>query len=149
MTIVRQSVHINAPIERVWEFWVVGANAPKWHPAVRSARRLSGTANQKDSVMEYEVEAGGRRFRWITEVAEMVAPRRFVDVQREGPFKSYRFVGELSPEESGTRADLTVEYRLPYGLLGRIVDATRVRRDVEESTRKSVENLRRILESRA
>jgi ligand-binding SRPBCC domain-containing protein len=54
-----------------------------------------------------------------------------VDVQLRGPFRLWHHTHRFEPYEGGTRMTDVVRYRLPLGIIGRVVHALKVRRDVE------------------
>jgi ligand-binding SRPBCC domain-containing protein len=55
-------------------------------------------------------------------ITEWDRPRRFVDEQRKGPFRSFRHEHRFEPVEHGTRLTDHVEFEAPFGLLGRAVE---------------------------
>lgn len=55
-------------------------------------------------------------------ITEWDRPRRFVDEQVKGPFKSFRHEHVFEPVEDGTRLVDHVEFEAPLGLLGRAVE---------------------------
>jgi ligand-binding SRPBCC domain-containing protein len=55
-------------------------------------------------------------------ITEWDRPRRFVDEQRNGPFKSFRHEHLFEPAEHGTQLLDHVEFEAPLGILGRAVE---------------------------
>ena len=55
-------------------------------------------------------------------ITEWDRPRRFVDEQRRGPFRSFRHEHRFEPVSDGTRLLDHVEFEAPFGLLGRAVE---------------------------
>ena len=55
-------------------------------------------------------------------ITEWDRPRRFVDEQRRGPFKSFRHEHTFEPVDNGTRLVDHVEFEAPLGVLGRVVE---------------------------
>ena len=55
-------------------------------------------------------------------ITEWDRPRRFVDEQRKGPFKSFRHEHRFEPVEHGTQLLDHVEFQAPLGVLGRVVE---------------------------
>ncbi|WP_309128172.1 SRPBCC family protein [Microbacterium sp.] len=70
----------------------------------------------------------GIRFRLTSAVYDLDRPHRFRDRQVRGPFASFVHTHEFLPDADGTRMRDTIEFRSPFGLLGRVVDATAMRR---------------------
>jgi ligand-binding SRPBCC domain-containing protein len=66
---------------------------------------------------------GPLRFDWHLEVSEHQPPFRFVDFQKEGPFRKYKHTHLFQAEKDGTRLTDVIEYELPLpfsGLASRI-----------------------------
>jgi ligand-binding SRPBCC domain-containing protein len=55
-------------------------------------------------------------------ITEWDRPRRFVDEQRKGPFKSFWHEHRFTPGEGGTILDDDVRFEAPLGPLGRIAE---------------------------
>jgi hypothetical protein len=55
-------------------------------------------------------------------ITEWDRPRRFVDEQRKGPFRSFRHEHRFEPVEHGTQLIDYVEFEAPFGMLGRVVE---------------------------
>ena len=55
-------------------------------------------------------------------ITEWERPRRFVDEQRKGPFRSFRHEHMFEPVEHGTRLVDHVEFEAPLGVLGRAAE---------------------------
>lgn len=67
---------------------------------------------------------------WRTDISEWSPPHRFVDEQTKGPYKLWRHTHSFEAHGSRTKMIDEVQYALPFGVLGRIVHALKVRRDV-------------------
>lgn len=57
-------------------------------------------------------------------------PHGFVDIQRSGPYKVWHHTHIFEAEGDSTRMIDEIRYALPLGIVGRIVHALKVRRDV-------------------
>lgn len=55
-------------------------------------------------------------------ITEWDRPRRFVDEQRKGPFRSFRHEHLLEAVDNGTRLRDHVEFTAPFGVLGRAAE---------------------------
>lgn len=70
----------------------------------------------------------GLRFRMSSAVYDVERPLRFSDRQVRGPFASFRHTHTFRACEGGTRMRDDLEFRSPFWLLGRAVDALVMRR---------------------
>src|SRR5687768_15658043 len=78
MTRIYTTIHIERPVEQVFEFVTTPANWPQWHP---SSLGVSAGADHSLQVGERVVEeflVAGRRGRVIWTVKEREEPRRWV-----------------------------------------------------------------------
>jgi len=82
--------------------------------------------------IRYRLSLHGFPLYWTTEIRRWDPPVRFVDVQLSGPYQLWHHTHRFEPFNGGTRMTDVVRYRLPFGWIGRIVNALQVRRDVEK-----------------
>ena len=78
MTRILTSIHIDKPIEQVFDFVTTPGHWPRWHP---SSLGVSGAINHSLEVGEQVTEAfraAGRSGRALWTVRERAAPRRWV-----------------------------------------------------------------------
>ena len=61
---------------------------------------------------------GPLRFDWQIEISEFQHPHRFVDVQKEGPFRRYTHTHLFREEDGATRLTDVIEYDLPLPFTG-------------------------------
>jgi ligand-binding SRPBCC domain-containing protein len=80
--------------------------------------------------IDYQLTLYGIRLKWATLIESWDPPHRFVDVQLRGPYRVWRHTHRFISEGPGTRIVDDVEYELPLGPLGRLVDALWTRREV-------------------
>ncbi|WP_336627891.1 MULTISPECIES: SRPBCC family protein [unclassified Microbacterium] len=128
---------IAAPVERVFALSLdVGVHVDSM---TTHAERIvggvrSGQMAEGDTVT-WSARHFGIRFRMTSLVFDVDAPQRFSDRQLHGPFAAFRhrhtFVPLLAPDEPEASRTLMrdeIEFRSPFGPLGRLVDALIMRR---------------------
>ena len=94
---------------------------------VTSANRVE---MRKDAEITYTIRWLGIPLRWKTVIREYQPPQFFVDEQVQGPYVLWRHQHTFTKTEGGTLVGDHVDYSLPFGLLGQIVHATVVKRQV-------------------
>jgi ligand-binding SRPBCC domain-containing protein len=129
---LRREQWISRPIGEVFAFFADARNLEEITPPWLGFRIL---AMDKGPVSEgteirYSLRLHGIPIRWRTEIRRWDAPRRFVDVQRSGPYQLWHHTHRFEAHQGGTRMIDVVRYRLPFGALGRMVHALMVRSDV-------------------
>jgi ligand-binding SRPBCC domain-containing protein len=96
--------------------------------------------------IHYRLGWHGIPLRWTTEITDWSPPHRFVDVQLKGPYRLWRHTHTFQEQDGGTWIEDLVRYALPFGPLGRIAHAIRVRRDVEKIFDYRVERIKALFE---
>lgn len=80
--------------------------------------------------IDYQLKLYGVPVKWATLIESWEPPRQFVDVQLRGPYRVWRHTHRFAAEGRGTRIFDDVEYELPFGPLGRVVEALWARREI-------------------
>ena len=83
--------------------------------------------------------------RWVTRIADVSAPHRFVDTQLQGPYKLWRHTHEFFDDPEGVRMTDRVEYELPFGWLGELVHTLWVKHELNRIFDHRSRTLARIL----
>lgn len=149
MARIETQVVIRAPLDRVFWFLANGDNAPAWSVSVRSAHHETPPPIRVGSLLVLKARAGRREYAWTQEVTGWEPPRSFSDrmVPGRGPFRSFEDWGKFEETPQGVQFTFGLDYTLPGGPLGWLVDrlviAPRVRRDQHASLEKA----RRLLET--
>jgi ligand-binding SRPBCC domain-containing protein len=93
------------------------------HPIIM----LAGT------IIAYRLKLSGLPFRWKTLIEEWSPEDHFVDTQLSGPYALWRHTHTFEAvAPNRTVIHDRVQYRMPFGILGRIVHALFVRRTLEK-----------------
>jgi len=99
---------------------------------------------REGTMIRYRLKLHGLPVYWRTEIRQWQAPNRFVDVQRSGPYRLWHHTHVFEAHGDRTKMIDVVRYRLPFGMLGRLVNKLMVRRDVEkifDYRRQTIEHL--------
>lgn len=84
------------------------------------------------AIIDYRLSWHGIPLRWKTGIAVWEPPECFVDLQLKGPYRLWHHTHRFRASAGGTQILDSVQYTLPFGVLGRLVDTLSVRRNVEE-----------------
>ena len=112
---LRREQWIPRPIDEVFAFFGDARNLEEITPPWLGFRILSTDSSS--------ISKG-------SEIRHWDSPYRFVDVQGSGPYKLWHHTHRFESHDGGTKMIDVVRYRLPFGVLGRIVHALKVRGDV-------------------
>jgi ligand-binding SRPBCC domain-containing protein len=83
------------------------------------------------AIIDYRLSLFGVPFSWRTEIEAFEPETRFVDVQRRGPYRSWRHLHTFAEAPGGTLIGDRVEYQLPLGPLGELARVLAVRRQLD------------------
>lgn len=140
-----QDAEIQAPLEGVAAFFSRAENLGPMTPAAATMTILTPRpiAGGEGAQVEYTLRVGPVRVRWVTEFEVWDLPRRFVDVQRRGPFAAWWHEHRFEASGAGTtRMADRVYYRTPFGPLGWIAERLFVRPQLREIFRFRAHALR-------
>jgi len=129
----RRELQIARPIDDVFRFFADARNLEEITPPWLGFRTLTpGPIRMAAGArIRYRLSLHGAPVSWTTMIRKWDPPSRFIDVQVSGPYQLWHHTHTFRTFGGGTRMRDVVRYRLPFGPLGRIVNALMVRRDVE------------------
>lgn len=129
---LRREQWVARPIDEVFAFFADAQNLEKITPPWLDITVLSMSTDsiKEGTVIRYRLQLHGIPFYWQTEICEWNPPHCFVDEQAKGPYKQWRHTHRFEAHGSRTKMIDEVQYSLPFGVLGRIVHAVKVRSDV-------------------
>jgi hypothetical protein len=131
--ILRAEQYVPRPLAEVFAFFSKAENLEQLTPPWLHFQILTvdPTPVQKGTLIRYALRWRIFPIRWTTEITEWEPPHRFVDLQLKGPYKLWHHEHRFISEGDGTRITDEVQYMLPFGILGSIAHAVKVKRDVE------------------
>lgn len=151
MTTVVKSIDIKTPIENVFTYF-----ARPEHVSDQIKSDAVGMA-----VVPMDIKEGmgvgttfrvignfnGKRLEWDCETTEFDRNSRISAKQIEGPFKRWSITNEFeSLGQNLTRVTMTVDYEMPFGPLGTIMDKAKFAKSAERGMETALYNVRGLLE---
>ncbi len=130
-TLERQTT-VPVDIEKAWEFFSDPRNLSVITPPEMKFSIVSDHSAAEffeGMHIAYTVRpVAGIPMRWVSRIEEIVPKRRFVDVQIQGPYRSWRHVHTFDETPHGVSIRDVVHYSLPFGWLGRLFHRLFIRR---------------------
>ena len=122
----------------------------EWDERVVGAEMISPSPVRRGSLIRIDAgRAGQYQFTWDAEYINYQLPSgstlKVIDAAPSSPFQSGTETWKLDHVSGGTRFTLIWEYQ-PRGFLGRIADALGRRRATQNAIRRSLANLKALLE---
>jgi len=123
----------DARLPEVFAFFSDPANLARITPPWLSFRIVGPAPSPMaaGSRIEYRIRWMGLSLRWVTRITRWNPPYEFQDVQEKGPYARWIHTHRFRATEGGVLIDDHVDYALPFGPLGRLAHALRVRRQLE------------------
>lgn len=129
MAIVKKSIKINAPAEKIYKYFNTPTNLPEIWPSmaeIKDVERLPNGGNK----FTYVYNMAGLRFEGTSEDIEVI-PNRKVVSKSEGGIES-TITREVMPEAEGSNVTFEAEYVVPVPLLGKLAEAVIVKLNENE-----------------
>ncbi len=132
---LQTKVTLPVSVREAWQFFSDPANLDKITPPemnfiITSSPIRSGT--YAGQVITYKVSPLlGIPMKWMTEITQVDEPNYFVDTQLYGPYKFWHHEHHFRETEGGVEMTDILYYSLPFGIIGDIINALVVRRQVE------------------
>ena len=151
LTLVRKSIDIKTPVDSVFTYFA--------RPEHVSDQIKNDTVGMTVIPMDIKEGMGvgttfriigdfsGKRLEWDCETTEFVRNEKIVAKQIEGPFKRWEITNEFeSLGDNLTRITMSVDYEMPFGPLGAILDKAKFAKSADKGMETALYNVRGLLE---
>jgi len=145
---LRDSIHIDAPVEKVDKFTDDPHNWPTFMEGMGAPDKVTGDGGVGTEV-EFTVIMAGVR---LHETSRVVEERRDPDGGSHvrfdivGPMPAWQ-TWDLKPENGGSLVSVEMEYTLPGSVLGKVADRLVGEKMGERDIHHGLENLKLLMES--
>jgi ligand-binding SRPBCC domain-containing protein len=151
LTFVTKSIEIKVPVENVFTYFA--------RPEHISDQIKTDTVGMTVIPMDIKEGMGvgttfriigdfsGKRLEWDCETTEFIRNEKISAKQIEGPFKRWEITNEFkSLGDNLTRVTMSVDYVMPFGPLGAILDKAKFAKSAERGMETALYNVRGLLE---
>jgi uncharacterized membrane protein len=151
LTIVSKSIDIKTPVDNVFTYFA--------RPEHVSDQIKNDTVGMTVVPMDIKEGMGvgttfrvigdfsGKRLEWDCETTEFIKNEKITAKQFEGPFKRWQITNEFkSLGDNLTKVTMTVDYEMPFGPLGAILDKAKFAKSAEKGMETALYNVRGLLE---
>jgi uncharacterized membrane protein len=139
---MQDSIHIEAPIEHVWGFYLDTSHWSDWQPRAEYMD-FSGPLDQVGTTYVGGMRIMGHEVKATYKVVEVDPPRLYHERSEWGPMDTWI---RLAPEGSGTLVTVESDYEMPAHLPGFIKDLMS-KRWIERQTRTMLEDFKALAET--
>ena len=151
MTTVRKSIDIKAPVDTVFTYFA----RPEHVSDQMSDKGVGMTVIPMDikdgmgvgTTFRIVGDFSGKRLEWDCETTEFVRERKISAKMISGPFKKWDITTEFTPKtERLTTVTMIVNYEMPFGLLGGILNKMKFAKTAERGMESALFKVRGLLE---
>ena len=147
MTKLTKSIEIEASPEKVWALIFDMKKMNEITKGFSEGEYTSKGPVGMGTTMHYVGKAGGQQAEFDTEIYEFEKNKK-VSVRTIGGSKlKMKNSYTLEPTAKGTKLTTTMDYELPYSILGKIVDKLKVSKDMEKMGEKQLGDMKKTLEA--
>ena len=146
MTVLENSIRINAPREKVWSVLASLDALDQYDPGIRKSKIVSSQKEGLGAARQCDLTPGG----WFKERVAEWRPHEglaFELFECTLPVRRLKHSYTLTPDSGGTVVNQRMEYELKFGPLGRLMDAVMVRRKWNNGIQGFFAGLKRYVEA--
>ena len=151
MTTINTQIEINAPVERVFEFYTNPDNIKESWPSdiVKESENVSGQKSEEGSEMKVTGQYMGKKDEMTLEVVEKEQNKRLVTKQTEGPFQRWDSIQEFqSSGNNSTRVNHTINYELPTtDKIANVLTGSQAENKIRQGIEQAAQTVKQRLES--
>jgi ligand-binding SRPBCC domain-containing protein len=150
MASVQYETEINAPVEKVFEYYTNPDNIKEAWPRdiVKESESLSGSKSEEGSEMKVKGQYMGKEEEMILEVADKEQNKRLVTRQTEGPFKKWESIQEFQANGNSTHIRHSVDYELPTtGKIANTLSGSQADNKIRKGLEQAAQTVKQKLES--
>jgi carbon monoxide dehydrogenase subunit G len=147
VTKLTKSIEIEAPPEKVFAFISDMKKMNELTKGVSEGEYTSKGPVGVGTTAHYVGKAGGSQAEFDMEITEFEKNKK-ISMRTIGASK-FKMQGShtLEPTAKGTKLTNTMDYELPYSILGKIVDKLKVSKDLEKTMEKQLRDMKNALET--
>lgn len=135
-------------LEDAWTFFSCPTNLKILTPDYLKFTMVNSHGNQKiyaGQIIAYTIRPFlNISLEWVTEITHVNEHRYFIDEQRFGPYKFWHHEHHFIPIQQGVEMTDFIYYKLPFGIVGKVINSVRVEKDIKaifSFRRAKLENL--------
>ncbi len=149
MTRIERSIAINRPPDEIFDLLVDLHRLPDWATNVVDTHAIADTPVRQGSTFRQILRIGGRTLDTEWRATEVERPRHVVYEATAPDGGRLAMKQHIVPADDGCRLTFELDYELPGGFLGHIVDRAYLERRNEREVEHSVHNLKELVEGRS
>ena len=150
MTNINKSMEINAPVSEVFTYFARPEHMADQFPENMGLNIIPIEVKNGfgvGTIFRISGDFDGKRLEWDCETIDYIPHRKIVAKMIEGPFKQWQITVEFEEiAERKTRASINVDYDMPMGPLGGLMDRVKLKKIAERGVENGLYRVKALLE---
>jgi len=150
MTTISRSMEINSPISEVFTYFARPEHMADQFPEEMGLNVLPIEVKNGfgvGTIFRITGDFNGKKLEWDCETVEYIPHKKIVAKQIRGPFKKWKVTVEFEElGEKKSRTGISVDYDMPFGPLGSLMDKVKLKKSAERGIENGLYRVKALLE---
>ena len=150
MTNISKSMEINAPVSEVFTYFARPEHMADQFPENMGLNIIPIEVKNGfgvGTIFRISGDFDGKRLEWDCETIDYIPHRKIVAQMIEGPFKRWQITVEFEEiAEKKTKTSINVDYDMPMGPLGGLMDRVKLKKIAERGVENGLYRVKALLE---
>jgi uncharacterized membrane protein len=150
MTTISKSLEINAPVSEVFTYFARPEHMADQFPENMGLNILPIEVKNGfgvGTIFRISGDFDGKKLEWDCETIDYIPHRKIIAQMIEGPFKRWQITVQFEEvTERKTKTSITVDYDMPMGPLGGLMDKVKLKKIAERGIENGLYRVKSLLE---
>jgi uncharacterized membrane protein len=150
MTTISKSLEINAPVSEVFTYFARPEHMADQFPDNMGLNILPIEVKNGfgvGTIFRISGDFDGKKLEWDCETIDYIPHRKIIAQMIEGPFKRWQITVQFEEvTERKTKTSITVDYDMPMGPLGGLMDKVKLKKIAERGIENGLYRVKALLE---
>jgi uncharacterized membrane protein len=150
MTTISKSLEINAPVSEVFTYFARPEHMADQFPDNMGLNILPIEVKNGfgvGTIFRISGDFDGKKLEWDCETIDYIPHRKIIAQMIEGPFKRWQITVQFEEvTERKTKTSITVDYDMPMGPLGGLMDKVKLKKIAERGIENGLYRVKSLLE---
>jgi uncharacterized membrane protein len=150
MTTISKSMEINSPVSEVFTYFARPEHMADQFPENMGLNIIPIEVKNGfgvGTIFRISGDFDGKKLEWDCETIDYIPHRKIVAKMIEGPFKEWQILVEFAEiNDSKTKTSIRVDYEMPMGPLGGLMDKMRLKKVAERGIENGLYRVKALLE---
>jgi uncharacterized membrane protein len=150
MTTISKSLEINTPVSEVFTYFARPEHMADQFPENMGLNILPIEVKNGfgvGTIFRISGDFDGKRLEWDCETIDYIPHRKIIAQMIEGPFKRWQITVQFEEvTERKTKTSITVDYDMPMGPLGGLMDKVKLKKIAERGIENGLYRVKSLLE---